>query len=89
MNQVIIWPNNLVILLMKFTVPHMGKLDIACKAVLEMLGQEVVLPPPPNKKALSLGVRYSPELVCLPFKVNVGNFIEALERGAETIVMLG
>lgn len=74
---------------MKFTVPHMGKLDIACKAVLEMLGQEVVLPPPPNKKALSLGVRYSPELVCLPFKVNVGNFIEALERGAETIIMLG
>ena len=74
---------------MKFTVPHMGKLDIACKAILEMLGQEVVLPPPPNKKALSLGVRYSPELVCLPFKVNVGNFIEAVERGAETIIMLG
>jgi len=74
---------------MKFTIPHMGKLDIVCKSVLEMLGQEVILPPPPNKKALSLGVRYSPELICLPFKVNVGNFIEALERGADTIAMMG
>lgn len=74
---------------MKFTVPHMGKLDIVCKAILEMLGREVILPPPPNKKALSLGVRYSPELVCLPFKVNVGNFIEALERGADIIIMIG
>jgi predicted nucleotide-binding protein (sugar kinase/HSP70/actin superfamily) len=74
---------------MKFTIPHMGKLDIVCKAILEMLGQEVILPPPPSKKTLSLGVRYSPELVCLPFKVNVGNFIEALEQGADTIVMIG
>lgn len=74
---------------MKFTIPHMGNLDIVCKAVLEALGREVILPPPPNKKALSLGVRYSPEMVCLPFKVNVGNFIEALERGADIIVMLG
>jgi len=73
----------------KFTIPHMGKLDIVCKAILEMLGQEVILPPPPNKKALSLGVRYSPELVCLPFKVNVGNFIEAMEMGADAIVMIG
>jgi predicted nucleotide-binding protein (sugar kinase/HSP70/actin superfamily) len=67
----------------------MGKLDIVSKAILERLGQEFILPPPPNKKALSLGVRYSPELICLPFKVNLGNFIEALEIGADTIIMIG
>jgi len=74
---------------MNFTVPHMGKLDVVSKAILSRLGREVVIPPPPNKKALSLGVRYSPELICLPFKVNVGNFIEALEMGADTIIMFG
>lgn len=74
---------------MKFTVPHMGKLDVVCKAILGMLDREFILPPPPNKKTVSLGVRYSPELICLPFKINVGNFIEALEMGADNIIMVG
>ena len=36
-----------------------------------------------------LGARYSPEMVCLPFKLTLGNMIEALELGADTILTIG
>ncbi len=74
---------------MKITFPHMGNLDIAVKAILGRLGQEVIVPPRTNKRTLNLGVRYSPEFACLPFKVNLGNFIEGLEKGADTLLMIG
>ena len=35
-----------------------------------------------------LGAKYSPESACLPFKFILGNFIEALEKGADTIAMI-
>lgn len=74
---------------MKVTFPHMGNLWIALKALFEKLGHEVIPPPPVTRKTIELGARYAPEFACLPLKVNVGNFIEGLEEGAETIVMLG
>jgi predicted nucleotide-binding protein (sugar kinase/HSP70/actin superfamily) len=69
--------------------PHMGGLSIVLKAVLTGLGCEVLLPPPISKRTLELGVKYSPETVCLPFKITLGNFIEALNLGADTIVTCG
>jgi len=48
-----------------------------------------VTPPLITKKTLELGVKYAPEYVCMPMKINLGNFIEALELGADTIVMGG
>lgn len=74
---------------MKIAFPHMGHLDIVVKSILENLGQEVIVPPPTSRRTLSLGVRHSPEFACLPFKVNLGNFIEALEKGADTLLMVG
>ena len=74
---------------MRVTFPHMGNLWIALKALFEKLGHEVIPPPPITRKTVELGVRYSPEFACLPLKVNVGNFIEGLDKGAETVVMLG
>lgn len=50
---------------------------------------EVIAPPPISKKTIELGVKYSPEFACFPLKINVGNYIEALENGADTIVMAG
>lgn len=67
----------------------MGHVDIVIKAILEKLGQEVVVPPPTSRRTLTLGVRHSPEFACLPFKVNLGNFIEGLEKGADTLLMVG
>ncbi len=74
---------------MKLTFPHMGNLSICLKSLFESLGFEVILPPPFTKRTLDLGVKYSPEFACFPFKINVGNYVEAIEKGADTILMLG
>ena len=67
----------------------MGLLHVGYARVLESYGVELVVPPPPNQEALQLGTRYSPEFACLPFKLNLGNMIQALERGATDILMPG
>ncbi len=74
---------------MKVSFPHMGNMHVALKTVFEGLKLEVIPPPPITKRTLELGVKYSPEFACMPLKINVGNFIEALELGADTIVMGG
>ncbi len=74
---------------MKVTYPHMGTMWISVKTLLEELGLDVIPPPPITKRTLELGVKYSPEFACLPLKINIGNYLEALELGADTIIMGG
>ncbi|NLB88780.1 MAG: CoA protein activase, partial [Syntrophomonadaceae bacterium] len=74
---------------MKVTFPHMGNTHIAIKALLKGLKLEVIPPPPVTNRTLELGIKYSPEFACLPLKINIGNFIEAIENGADTIIMAG
>ncbi|WP_422443839.1 acyl-CoA dehydratase activase-related protein [Thermoanaerobacterium sp. DL9XJH110] len=74
---------------MKITFPHMGNIYIPIKTFFEQLGVEVIVPPICNKRTLELGVKHSPEFACLPLKINIGNFIESLEKGADVIVMAG
>lgn len=74
---------------MKVTFPHMGYMYICLKALLEGLNIEVVVPPKPSKKTISLGTQHAPEFACLPLKINMGNFLEAHELGADTILMAG
>jgi predicted nucleotide-binding protein (sugar kinase/HSP70/actin superfamily) len=71
---------------MRITFPHIGNVYIGIKAILESLGADVVVPPKCTKRTLSLATKYSPEGVCIPFKLNLGNMIEALEMGADTIL---
>lgn len=35
---------------------------------------------------MSLGTKYAPEWICLPYKINLGNIIEGLEAGADTVL---
>ncbi|WP_018250014.1 acyl-CoA dehydratase activase-related protein [Orenia marismortui] len=74
---------------MKVTFPHMGTMSIPVKTLLTELGLDVIVPPAITKKTLDLGVKYSPEFACLPLKLNIGNYIESLEKGADTIIMGG
>ncbi|MCX7785645.1 MAG: hypothetical protein N2201_05400 [candidate division WOR-3 bacterium] len=72
---------------MKASFPHLGYDTLALKGFLENLGAEVIVPPPLTDRTISLGTKYSPELICLPFKITLGNFIESLELGADTLFM--
>jgi predicted nucleotide-binding protein (sugar kinase/HSP70/actin superfamily) len=72
---------------MKVAFPYFGYDTIALKNFIETLGGEVQLPPPITERTLSIGTKYSPELICLPFKITLGNFIEALDNGADTLFM--
>lgn len=74
---------------MKITFPHLGNTYIFIKALLDDFGTEYIIPPFNNKKALELGTKYVPELACLPLKINIGNYIQAYENGADTILMAG
>lgn len=74
---------------MKVTFPHMGQAYLAVKGLLDDLGVEVVIPPPITKKTLEIGTKLSPEMACLPLKVNIGNYIESIEKGADTIIISG
>ncbi len=74
---------------MKVTFPHLGTMHIFCKAIAETSGIPYIVPPETSRKTLTLGVQHSNECICLPFKIILGNFIEALQMGADTIVMVG
>ncbi len=72
---------------MRVSVPHLGNTYIAFNALFKRLGIDYVMPPKTSQRTLSLGVKYSPEGLCLPFKLTLGNLIEAAELGADTLVM--
>lgn len=74
---------------MKVTFPHMGNTYITAKTLLDELGVDYVIPPFNNKKALEIGTKHAPELACLPLKINIGNYIQAFEQGADTVLITG
>ncbi|MEA4882188.1 MAG: CoA protein activase [Clostridia bacterium] len=74
---------------MVITFPHIGNLWIPVKALLESMGLDVMPPPPITRKTVFIGARHAPEGACLPLKVTIGNFIEAIEAGADTVLMIG
>src|SRR5690349_2707420 len=69
--------------------PLLGNYYIAEKTLGSLVGEEVMMPPPMTKKTLETGAKHSPEASCIPFKYMLGNFIEALEAGANVLVQIG
>jgi predicted nucleotide-binding protein (sugar kinase/HSP70/actin superfamily) len=67
----------------------MGNIYIPFKAMFKRLDVDFVMPPVSNQRTLSLGARHSPEGLCIPFKMTLGNLIEAAELGADTLLMPG
>jgi len=67
--------------------PHMGHISIPFRAAFEQLGIPYVIPPGNSQRSLSLGVKYAPEGLCIPYKLVLGNLIEAAEMGADTLIM--
>lgn len=73
---------------MKITIPHMGNVYIAAKILFDSLGVEYVIPPLNNREALFLGSKYSPEEICLPFKLMIGNYLAGILQGADTVLLV-
>ena len=73
---------------LKVAFPHMGTISIAWAAGLRKVGVEPYVPPYTSKKTLSYGTKNSPEAICLPYKLILGNFIEAIEGGADYVAMI-
>lgn len=71
---------------MRIVAPHMGNIYVVLRTVFEEANIEYVIPPPSTTQTLDLGVRYSPESICLPYKLTLGNFIEGLRMGADTLL---
>lgn len=74
---------------MRVGIPHFGNVYVPVRAMGQKLGasdKDLIIPPPTSQRTLNLGVKYSPVEACLPFKLTLGNLIEACELGADTLV---
>jgi len=70
------------------TFPRMSFYTQLYKQLLGSLGVKVLLPPPITEKTIKIGVKYSSPMMCHPFKVTLGSFIEALEMAKKKGVKL-
>ena len=70
--------------------PHLGDYYIPISYLVKKItNTKVIIPPKITKKTITLGAKYSPDYVCVPFKYNLGNYIEALEKGANILLQAG
>jgi len=70
--------------------PHLGSYSVPIQYLLKKLTPYKVMEAPKiTKRTLELGTKYSPDYVCIPFKYNLGNYIEALENGATILFQAG
>ncbi|MGH4139791.1 acyl-CoA dehydratase activase-related protein [Clostridium sp.] len=74
---------------MKITFPHLGNTHLAAKALFNGLGIECIIPPFSSNETLELGSKFSPEEMCLPYKIMIGNYLQSIEMGADTIIIPG
>lgn len=72
------------------TFPHLGDYYIPISYLVKKATKKtVIIPPKITKKTIELGSIYSPDYVCVPFKYNLGNYIEALDKGANVLLQAG
>lgn len=70
--------------------PHIGNYYIPIKYLIKKITNcEVIIPPKNNKKTIELGSKYSPDGICMPFKYNLGNYLDALSSGANILIQAG
>lgn len=76
---------------MNLSFPHMASYSVPIEMFLRFVfpRHNVILPPTTTEKTVALGAKHSPDFVCAPFKYNLGNYIEALEAGADVLFGAG
>lgn len=73
---------------MIISAPNYGNSVIGFKVLFDGLKIPYVLPTHSDKTSLELGVIHAPEGICQPFKMMLGNYIQSIEKGADTIILL-
>lgn len=72
----------------KVSFPMVANYDSVVRYFVECgLDAQFIMPPKMTRRTLEIGSRYSPDYVCAPFKSTLGSMIDALEAGADTLVM--
>lgn len=71
------------------TIPRMGFYTDILEDLLRELDINVLKTKQINQDIIKKGVKHSSDMMCFPFKVVLGCFIDGLERGANTTVMWG
>ena len=74
----------------KIGFPHVGNYCVPAKFLFsKILDCYIIDAPPITSKTIDLGVKYSPDFVCTPFKYTLGTMLEVIEKGANCVVQLG
>ena len=72
------------------TFPHLGDYYIPISYLIKKITRtKLIIPPKITKKTIQIGSKHSPDYVCVPFKYNLGNYIEALDQGANILLQAG
>jgi predicted nucleotide-binding protein (sugar kinase/HSP70/actin superfamily) len=71
--------------------PHLGIYHVPIEILLKLIFKDHIIMTAPKitKRTLEIGSKHSPDFVCVPFKYNLGNFIEALDAGANVLIQAG
>ena len=74
----------------KISFPLIGDYGVPAMYLLShIFKDQVIAPPPITQKTIELGVKYSPDFVCTPFKYTLGTMLESAEKGANILIQLG
>ena len=70
--------------------PHIADYYIPIKYLLTKITEcEIYIPSLNNLETINIGSKNSPQDVCMPFKYNLGNYIDALNHGANILIQAG
>jgi len=59
------------------------------KAMFDAMQVPYIMPEPSSKETLQIGSFHSPDEICLPFKIMMGNYFQSIAKGADTILLVG
>lgn len=70
--------------------PHLGPYHVPIRYILHKVTKLPVLVPEENNyQTIKLGSINSPDDICMPFKYNLGNYLFALNKGANILIQAG
>lgn len=72
----------------KVSFPEFNHYNYALKYFIEQgMEAQYIMAPPMTVRTMERGAKNSPDFVCTPFKSTLGSMMDALEAGADTIIM--